>query len=163
MTAISKNSVVTLDYQLKAETGEVVDDSSQTGPMIYIQGAEDILAGIENAVDGLSVGDTATAVITPEDSYGEYDPEKVGAVPHSTFVGIDDLQVGMQVQEETEEGPILITIREVNEEQVIIDSNHPLAGLTLNFELKVMAIRDATTEELEHGHVHSEHGHAPSQ
>ena len=159
MTIISKNSVVTLDYQLKAENGEVIDSSAQTGPMIYIQGAEDILAGIEDAVNVLSVDDTTTAVVTPEDAYGEYDPEKVGAVPRSAFVGIDDLQVGMQVQEETEDGPLLITIREVNEEQVIIDSNHPLAGLTLNFELQVMAIRDATKEELDHGHVHSGHGH----
>ena len=159
MTKISKNSVVTLDYQLKAENGEVIDNSAQTGPMIFIQGAEDILAGIEDAVNGLSIDDTATAVITPKDSYGEYDPEKVGAVPRDAFVGIDDLQVGMQVQEETEEGPLLITIREINEEQVIVDSNHPLAGLTLNFELKVIAIRDATKEELAHGHVHSGDGH----
>jgi len=159
MTVISKNSVVTLDYQLKGENGEVIDSSAQTGPMVYIQGAKDILAGIEDAVNGLSVDDTTTAVVTPKDAYGEYDPEKVGAVPRDAFVGIDDLQVGMQVQEETEDGPLLITIREVKEDQVIIDSNHPLAGLTLNFDLTVMAVRDATKEELDHGHVHSGDGH----
>ena len=159
MTVISKDCVVTLNYRLRSEKDETLDSSDQAGPIVYIQGAEDILQGIENAVEGLSINDEVSITIAAADAYGEYEPEKVETVPRSAFVGMDDIQVGMQVQEETEHGPMQITIKEVTDDQVVVDANHPLAGQSLHFDLQVKAIRMATPEELDHGHVHGEHGH----
>ena len=159
MTVIKKHSVVTLDFKLKSEVGEPLDSSSKSGPMVYIQGTEDILQAIEDAVEGLSMGDTASANIKPEQAYGEYDENKLATVPKSAFDGFDEIFPGMQIQEETADGPLLVTIKDINNDEVIIDANHPLAGQSLHFELIVTDIREATKEELDHGHVHSGHCH----
>jgi len=100
------------------------------------------------------VDDKATALIKAPEAYGEYDPQKVETVPRSAFVGVKELKVGMQVQEETEHGPLIITVKEVNDETVVVDANHPMAGQSLHFDLHVLDIRQATQEELDHGHVH---------
>ena len=160
MAVIKKHCVVTLDYDLKSEKGESLDSSKKSGPMVYIQGAEDILQAIEDAVEGLSVGDSAPANIKPEQAYGEYDEKKLATAPKSAFDGIDEIFPGMQIQEETAEGPLLVTIKEINNDEVLVDANHPLAGQSLHFELTVKDVRDATKEELDHGHVHTEHSHS---
>ncbi len=158
MLNITKNTVVTLDFQLKNDQGELIDSSAQTGPMVYIQGTEDVLQGIEDAVEGLTVLDKVDVTINPEDAYGQYESESLSTVPKSAFDGIE-IEVGMQLQEETSDGPILVTIKEINEDQVMVDTNHPLAGQKLMFSLQVTSLRDATADELAHGHVHGPHGH----
>ena len=155
MALIKKHSVVTLEYDLKDELGESLDNSKTSGPMVYIQGGEDILQAIEDAVDGLSIEESATAHIKPEQAYGEYDENKITKVPKSAFDGIDEIFPGMQIQEDTAEGPMLVTIKDITNDEVLVDGNHPLAGQSLNFELVVKDVRDATKEELDHGHVHN--------
>lgn len=162
MNVIKINSVVTLNYQLKDELGKILDSSAETGPMVYIQGAEDILQGIEDAVLGLSVKDKVSVTINPDQAYGEYDPELLSTLPIEAFEAIENLHNGMQLEEETPDGPVLVTIKEVSDKEVIVDANHPMAGHSLLFDLDIQGVRDATSSELDHGHVHqsnSEHEH----
>ena len=162
MNVIKINSVVTLNYQLKDELGNILDSSAETGPMVYIQGAEDILQGIEDAVLGLSVKDKVSVTINPDQAYGEYDPELLSTLPIEAFEAIENLHNGMQLEEETPDGPVLVTIKEVSDKEVIVDANHPMAGHSLLFDLDIQGVRDATSSELDHGHVHqsnSEHEH----
>ena len=159
MTGIKKHSVVTLDYELKDESGELLDSSKTSGPMIYIQGSEDILQAIEDAVEGLAIGNSASAKIKPELAYGEYDEKKLATAPKSAFDDFDEIFPGMQIQEDTAEGPLLVTIKDIINDEVLVDANHPLAGQTLFFELAVKDVREASKEELDHGHVHSGHSH----
>ena len=159
MTGIKKHSVVTLDYELKDESGELLDSSKTSGPMIYIQGSEDILQAIEDAVEGLAIGSSASAKIKPELAYGEYDEKKLATAPKSAFDDFDEIFPGMQIQEDTAEGPLLVTIKDIINDEVLVDANHPLAGQTLFFELAVKDVREASKEELDHGHVHSGHSH----
>ena len=162
MSVIKINSVVTLNYQLKDDQGKTLDSSTETGPMQYIQGAEDILQGIEDAVLGLSVNDKVSVTINPEQAYGEYDPELLSTLPIEAFEAIKNLHKGMELEEETPDGPVLVTIKEVSEKEVIVDANHPMAGHSLLFDLEILDVRDASSSELDHGHVHqanSEHEH----
>jgi FKBP-type peptidyl-prolyl cis-trans isomerase SlyD len=154
MSVIKINSVVTLNYQLKNEQEEVLDSSDETGAMIYIQGAEDILQGIEDAVLGLSTNDKISVTINPDQAYGEYDPELLSTLPIEAFEAIENLHQGMQLEEETPDGPVLVTIKEVSDKDVIVDANHPMAGHSLIFDLEIKEVRDATSSELDHGHVH---------
>ena len=157
MDKISKNSVVTLSYHLKDSKDQLIDSSDKTGPMIYIQGAKDILQGIEDAVNGLTVNEKVSITIPATEAYGDYDPQLLSSVPASAFQGLEQLYPGMQVQEETDSGPILVTIKDVTDDIVQIDTNHPLAGQDLTFHLVVKSVRPASKAELDHGHVH-QHG-----
>lgn len=159
MLKIQENTVVTLNFTLTNTKGKVIDASEQTGPIVYIQGSKDVLEGIESAVEGLTVNDKTEVKIDACDAYGEYDDNNLSSVPRQAFAGLDQLTVGMQLQEETSDGAILVTIKEINDEQVLVDTNHPLAGQTLHFKLEVIALREATAEELDHGHVHGPDGH----
>jgi len=159
MNIISKNSVVTLDYLLKDENDNTLDSSEAASPIVYIQGSNNILPGIEGAVTGLKVEDEVAVFIAAADAYGVYEAEKVATVPRSALVGIEELEVGMQLQEDTGQGSQIITIKAVNDTEVVVDANHPLAGQDLYFELQIKAVRMATDEELEHGHVHGEVEH----
>jgi FKBP-type peptidyl-prolyl cis-trans isomerase SlyD len=159
MTLIANSSVVTLDYQLKDDKGNTLDSSKENGPMVYIQGGEDVLQGIEDAVHGLSINDEVTITIPADQAYGEYDESKLASVPISAFSGLDNIYPGLTLQEETASGPVLVTIKEITDQLVQVDANHPLAGQNLTFDLQVVAVREATSEELDHGHVHGEHGH----
>ena len=161
MNIIKINSVVTINYQLKDDQGKILDSSDETGPMRYIQGAEDILQGIEDAVLGLTVKDKVSVTINPEDAYGEYDPELLSTLPIEAFEAIENLHQGMQIQEETPDGPMLVTIKEVSTKEVIVDANHHLAGHSLLFDLEILEVRDATNSEIDQGQVHqSNHEHA---
>ena len=152
---ISKNSVVTLGYQLKNSDGEVLDSSESAEPMVYIQGSEDILQGIEDAVEGLKVDQSTSVTIMAKDAYGEYEEQLLTRLPIDAFGGIDDLAPGLQLQEDTDEGPMLVTVKEVTKTEVLVDANHPMSGQDLHFELKILDIREATASELDHGHVHT--------
>lgn len=157
---ISANKVVTLAYTLTDDEGVMIDQSDD-GSFKYLHGAENIVPGLESALDGQSSGSELNVVVEPADGYGERNDTFVETVPRTAFSEDDDIQVGMQFHAESAEGDtMIITVIDVDGDQVTIDGNHPLAGVRLNFQVKVMDIRDATAEELEHGHVHgAEMGH----
>jgi FKBP-type peptidyl-prolyl cis-trans isomerase SlyD len=156
---IAADKVVHIHYTLTDEDGDVLDTSQSHGPLAYIHGAGNIIPGLENALTGHSVGDKFQVTITPEDAYGLRDDDLVQSVPKSAFQGVDEILPGMQFQAQSPEGLQLLTVLDVEGEEVILDGNHPMAGITLNFDVEVTDIRDATAEELDHGHVHGAGGH----
>lgn len=159
MTTIANDMVVSLHYTLTNDKGEVLDKSSDA-PLSYLHGHHNIIAGLENALLGKQAGDELTVSVAPQDAYGEYLAEAVQEVPRSNFQGVDNIQAGMQFQTQTEDGHVmLVTVKEANDDMVIVDGNHPLAGVPLTFEVKIVEVRPATQEELSHGHAHGAGGH----
>ena len=156
---IAQNRVVTMHYTLKDEQGETIDSSQGHEPLAYIQGIGNIIPGLEDALEGKTKGDKLEVTIAPEDGYGERQENMVQKVAKSGFQGDEELVVGMQVQVETKNGPAIAMVSEIAGEDVTLDLNHPLAGVTLNFDVEVMDVREATDEELDHGHVHGPGGH----
>lgn len=157
---ISQDKVVSIHYTLTGADGETLDSSRGRGePLAYLHGHGNIIPGLENALTGKSAGDTLNVQVAPAEGYGERYEQLVQQVPRSAFEGVDTLEPGMQFQAETGMGVRLFTITEVQGDQVTIDGNHPLAGQTLNFDVEVTEVRDASPEELEHGHVHGPGGH----
>ena len=153
---VGDNKVVSIHYTLKNESGEVLDSSENREPLSYIHGQGNIIPGLENALTGAESQAEIDVTVTPEEAYGERHEQLIQDVPMSAFEGVDEVKPGMQFQAQTEAGPRVITVQEVGEEEVKIDGNHPLAGETLHFKVKVDEIRDASDEEIEHGHVHGE-------
>ena len=158
MATIAKDQVVSFHYTLTDEQGTVID-KSEAQPLIYLHGASNIIPGLENALVGKSVGDKLTVTVQPSEAYGEYQPGMVQEVPRNLFQGVDNIEAGMQFQAQTDDGMQVVTVKDVTDEAVIVDGNHPLAGQTLNFDVEVVEIRDASTEELAHGHAHGAGGH----
>lgn len=156
---IAQNRVVTMHYTLKDEQGETIDSSQGHDPLAYIQGIGNLIPGLEDALEGKSKGDKLEVTVAPEDGYGERQNNMVQKVAKSGFQGDEELVVGMQVQVETQNGPAIAMVTEIEEEDVTLDLNHPLAGVTLNFDVEVMDVREATDDELDHGHVHGPGGH----
>jgi len=157
---ISKDRVVSIDYKLTDDSGNLMDSSEGSDPLAYLHGAGNIISGLETALVGKSVGEELSVRISPEDAYGVRDDSKQQAVPRELFGQEDEVKIGAQYQAEGPDGThVSVTVIDVNDETVTVDANHPLAGYHLNFEVKIVDIRDATKEELEHGHVHGPHGH----
>ena len=157
---IANQHVVSIDYTLSNDAGEVLDSSNGAEPLVYLHGAGNIIAGLENALTGKQVNDELEVSIEPEDAYGEYSAELITTLGREMFEGVDELQVGMQFHASAPDGGMqIVTIREIDGDDVIIDGNHPLAGQQLNFKVKVVDIRAASEEEIAHGHVHGEGGH----
>jgi len=156
---IADKKVVTLHYTLRDDKDTVID-SSEDGSFAYLHGANNIIPGLENALTGKSVDEEMKVTIAPEEAYGERNPEMEQVVPKSMFEGDEGIQVGQQFHAASPDGQeIVVTVVSIDGEDVTIDGNHPLAGVTLNFEVKVISIRDASEEELDHGHVHGPDGH----
>ncbi|MFO7604506.1 MAG: peptidylprolyl isomerase [Gammaproteobacteria bacterium] len=156
---IAENKVVTIEYTLKNDAGEVLDTSEGREPLVYLHGAQNIIPGLENALAGKVVGDALEVRITPEQAYGERDDSMKQEVPRDMF-GDEDIQVGMQYHAQGPEGDMLVvTVISATETHVTVDGNHPLAGEHLNFSVEVKDVRDASEEEVEHGHVHGAGGH----
>jgi len=156
---ISKDKVATFDYVLKDDNDVVIDSSEGHSGMVYLHGAENIIPGLEKALEGNSSGDSLNVVIPPEEGYGIRNEAMMQTVSIEVF-GEAEVKVGAQYHAESPEGdPIAITVMEVNQEEVVIDGNHPLAGINLHFDVTVTDVRDATAEELEHGHAHGPDGH----
>jgi FKBP-type peptidyl-prolyl cis-trans isomerase SlyD len=151
---INENQVVTIDYTLKNTEGEVLDTSEGKEPLSFIQGAGMVIPGIEAAVEGKSEGDSFSATIEPERGYGEYDNQLVFDLPKEKLEGLDSVEVGMYVQAETRDGNQILTVKEVKDDSVTFDANHPLAGETLFFDITITGVREATDQEIEHGHLH---------
>ena len=156
---IAQNSVVAIAYTLTDVNGTVIDTSAGGEPLVYLHGAHNIIPGLENALAGKAIGDKLQVTIAPADGYGEYDAQMVQSVPRQMFAGVDNIEVGMQFQAQTDHGIQVVTIAAVEGDEVTVDGNHPLAGVQLNFDVEVMSIRAATEEELAHGHVHGPDGH----
>ncbi len=153
---IADKHIVSIHYTLTDTDGETLDTSSGGDPLMYLHGAQNIIPGLENALTGKSVGDQVEVTIQPEDAYGEVDSELVQLVPLDAFDGIDDIEPGMQFEARSPEGDAqVVVVQEVNDQGVLIDGNHPLAGQVLHFDVAVEAIRDATEEEISHGHAHA--------
>ncbi|MFO1349616.1 MAG: peptidylprolyl isomerase [Gammaproteobacteria bacterium] len=156
---IAENKVVTLDYTLTDDAGSVID-SSQDGSFTYLHGSNNIIAGLEKALEGRTVGDEFEVAIQPDDAYGHRDQAKVAIVPRAAFPADIDLEVGMQFHAEGPQGQAMaVMIAGVDGDDITVDGNHPLAGERLTFHVKVLDVRSATLEEIHHGHVHGPGGH----
>jgi len=156
---IENNRVVQIHYTLKDDQGEVLDSSIGNDPLPYIHGVGALIPGLEKQLLGKEAGEKFTAIIVPAEGYGEYDEDQVFQVSAGEFEGDDDLELGMQVQLDTENGPAIATVTEIDGDEVTLDLNHPLAGVILHFDVEVMEVREATKQELDHGHVHSGGAH----
>jgi FKBP-type peptidyl-prolyl cis-trans isomerase SlyD len=156
---IAQNSVVTIHYTLKDDAGEVIDSSREGDPIAYLHGHGNLVPGLERELEGKSTGDKVNVSVTPEHGYGEYDKQLVQQVPRRALQGIPNVRVGMRLQAQTPQGPRAVVVTRLVGDMVTIDGNHPLAGKNLNFDVEITDVRDATEEELEHGHVHGEGGH----
>ena len=157
---IAANKAVSIEYTLTNDDGDVIDSSTGGAPLVYLQGAGNIIPGLEKALEGKAVGDELEISVEPEDAYGEYSAELVSTLSSSMFEGVDQLEVGMQFHASAPDGQMqIVTIRDLEGDDVTVDGNHPLAGQRLNFKVKVVAVREANAEELAHGHIHGEGGH----
>ncbi len=156
---ISPNKVVSIHYTLKNDAGDVLDSSAGREPLAYLHGAGNIVAGLENALEGKASGDKLNVRVAPEEGYGPRHDALVQDVPRDAFQGVDDIQPGMQFHAQGPSGPMVVTVVKTGDDSVTVDGNHPLAGETLHFDVEVADVRDATEEEQEHGHVHGAHGH----
>jgi FKBP-type peptidyl-prolyl cis-trans isomerase SlyD len=151
--------VVTIHYTLKNDGGVVIDSSDGGEPLAYIQGHGNLVVGLEKALEGKRDGDTLAVVIEPADGYGRRDEALIKRLPKRALQGSGEIKKGMQFQAQTEQGVRLFTVTALAGDMVTLDGNHPLADQRLHFEVKVVEVREATSEELEHGHVHGAGGH----
>lgn len=157
--SIAQNSVVTMHYTLKDDAGEVIDSSREGDPIAYLHGHGNLVPGLERELEGKNMGDKLNVSVAPDQGYGEYDKNLVQQVPRRAFQGIGKVTIGMRLHAQTPEGPRAVTVTRMVGDMVTIDANHPLAGKNLNFEVEITDVREATEEELSHGHVHGEGGH----
>lgn len=156
MNTVVKNSVITLDYHVTDPDGEVVDEGRE--PLVYLHGGyDDIFPLIEEALQGKAIGESVKVKLQPDEAFGDYDAELVQVEPRKDFP--KEIEVGMQFEGGPEEGDedeiVIYRVTEIADDKVVLDGNHPLAGMALIFTCTVTAIRPASAEELEHGHVHN--------
>ena len=152
---ISDKHVVSMNYTLKDDQGTVLDTSENRDALQFIVGSGMIIPGLEKELHGKEKGDKVSVTVQPKDAYGEYDATKIVTVSKSQFQEGTEIKAGMQVQAQSQDGQIqILTVKEVENDDVTLDANHPLAGQTLHFDVQIEDVRDATEEELNHGHVH---------
>ncbi len=156
---IADKSVVSIDYTLKNDDGRILDTSEGREPLSYLHGYGNIISGLEEALTDKSAGDKINVSIPPEKAYGVRNEEAILQVNRDQFEGVDEIQVGMEVQTQSEHGIQLFTVSKIMGDTILLDGNHPLAGETLHFDVEVRDVREATEEELAHGHVHGPGGH----
>lgn len=156
---VADDMVVTMEYTVKVD-GEVVDSSEDHEPIEFLQGHNQVIRGLEKQLYGMAVGDSKSFVVAPRDGYGERDPDAIADVPRSEFPAEIPLEPGIELQMEDEDGDVMnAVIVSAGEKTIRLDFNHPLAGKELHFSVQVVGLRQATAEELEHGHAHSEGHH----
>lgn len=158
---IEKNTVATLSYTVTETDGKVVGRTQSGEPMVALIGHGFLIRGLENALLGHEKGDEFALTLEPKDAYGEYDESLVQTIDKSMF-GDFELAVGMIFEADSVNGPMAVVVKEIKEDTVIVDGNHPLSGRPLNFLIVVDDVREATEEELKHGHAHA-NGHCPSE
>lgn len=159
---ISKGKVVSLAYRLTNDAGEELDRSDKSDPFNYLHGSKQIISGLENAVATMKVGDKKKVTVKAAEGYGELNPKLKFSLDRSNFPKDVTLEEGMQFEanlSDDEDDAQVFTISAIKGDQVEVDGNHPLAGMTLHFEVEVLAVRDATKEEVTHGHAHDGNGH----
>ena len=157
---ITENSAVSFHYTLTDEQGQEIDSSAGQDPLAYLHGAGNIIPGLEKALEGKSVGDQLNVKVSAEEGYGPVQHELIQDVPRSSFQGVESIEVGMQFEAQTGQGgSVPVTVTAVTDETVTVDGNHPLAGKNLNFDVTIADVREASAEELEHGHIHGPGGH----
>lgn len=153
---IAANTVVTLEYTLKDETGEIID-SSDGEPLEYLHGQGQLVPGLERELEGKQKGISLEVKVAPEDAYGEHDPDRIIEIERKELP--DDLtpEVGLELATDGPDGnPITLWIVDIEGDKITLDGNHPLAGQTLNFAIDIRDVRQATAEEIEHGHAHGD-------
>lgn len=151
---VANNKVVSLHYTLKDSEGDSIDSSLGEEPLAYLHGASNIVPGLEKELLGKSVGDKLEVQVSAEEGYGEYNPGLKQTVSRDMFEQAEGIEVGAQFQASTEQGPVSVVVTEVSETDITVDGNHPLAGQDLFFDVEIVDIRDASAEEIDHGHVH---------
>ncbi|MCE2945032.1 MAG: peptidylprolyl isomerase [Lysobacteraceae bacterium] len=156
---IAERTVASFHYTLTSPDGQVIDSSRGRDPLPYLHGVGHIVPGLEKAMVGRVAGDTFQIVVPASEGYGEHNPEMMQAVPRAAFPAGIDIEPGMQFEAQGPMGPITVVVKAVDAEAVTIDANHPLAGMPLHFDIEVVEVREASVEEVLHGHVHGPGGH----
>jgi len=153
---IGENSVVTMHYKLTGKDGKVVDSSKGSKPLVYLHGAGDIVPGLEKALVGKGEGDSLKVRVEPAEGYGETNPDGIKTIERAAFEGVESVEEGMTFEAKAPDGsPQSIVVKKVDGDQVTIDTNHPLAGVVLNFDIQIVSVRESTEEERTHGHAHT--------
>lgn len=155
--SIQKDRAVAIHYTLKDNEGETLDSSAGQEPLEYLQGHHNLVPGLEKALEGMVSGDKKQVSVAAAEGYGEHDENLVQDVPRDMFAGIEKIEVGMEFQVQSQEGhQHAVEVVKVAEDVITIDGNHTLAGETLNFDIEIVSVREATKDEIEHGHIHGE-------
>ncbi|MHB8346746.1 MAG: FKBP-type peptidyl-prolyl cis-trans isomerase [Acidiferrobacterales bacterium] len=157
---ITKGTVVSINYTLTDDANNIIDSSAGGEPLAYIHGANNIIPGLEKALSGKTTGDQLKVSVSPQEAYGLRDDALAQVIPRDRFESAQDIEVGMQFQTPTSDGVSIVTVTGVDDENIAVDANHPLAGLTLHFSVEVVGVRAATAEEMDHGHIHGPDGHS---
>ena len=148
---IQNNRVASFHYKLKDDNGQVISASPEDNPLTYMHGSGAIIPGLERELEGKTEGEKFSVTVSPQEGYGEKNPDLFAVLKREAFQGIDEIAPGMQFQAQDNNGNIqVVTVTSVGEDEVTVDRNHPLAGMTLNFEVSVVEVREATEEELKH-------------
>lgn len=150
---IEKDKVVSIHYKLTNDAGETLDSSEGRDPLSYLHGRGNIVPGLEKALEGREEGDKFKAEVGPDEGYGHREEARVQKVPREN-IQAEALEPGTQLEANTPQGPVPLTVTEVDDQEVTVDANHILAGENLHFDIEVVGVRDAAQEELEHGHAH---------
>ena len=155
---LEDNKVGLIEYTLTDETGETLD-ASNGNPLAYLHGHGNLIPGLEKELAGKTVGDKFTTTVPAAEGYGERVDALVQTVPNTMFQGVEELEIGMRFEAQSEQGMHSVEITAVDGDQVTVDGNHPLAGIALTFDIEVIGVRAATDEEIEHKHAHGDGGH----
>ena len=155
---IAKNNVVVMHYAVSDNDGTLIDSSYDDKPMAIIQGTGYLIPGLDEALIDHQAGDKFEVAVACEQAYGERHEDYVQTVPREVLAGVEDLGLGTQLRATTDDGEQTVIVIDVQDDQITVDGNHPLAGLDLSFDAEVIEVREATADELEHGHVHGEGG-----
>jgi FKBP-type peptidyl-prolyl cis-trans isomerase SlyD len=156
---IGKESFVSFHFTLKDDAGKVLESSVGNDPLVYLHGTSSIVPGLEEALNGRKSGEKFNVVLPPEKAYGQRDERLIQRIPKTEFPNSERLKIGMQFQVDTKGGPMVLTITGLDGNEVVVDGNPELAGATLHFDIEVTDVRQATAEELSHGHAHGPGGH----
>jgi FKBP-type peptidyl-prolyl cis-trans isomerase SlyD len=156
---LTRHKVGIINYTLTDKEDNILDESKDSS-FAYLHGAQNIIPGLEKALEGKQVGDEVSVDVEPEDAYGERNLEMIQRVPKEMFPEEVEIKEGMQFHAQSSSGqPVIVTIDSIDGEEIVVDGNHPMAGKHLHFDVEIMEVRDATEEEISHGHVHGEGGH----
>ncbi|MDB4533826.1 peptidylprolyl isomerase [Vicingaceae bacterium] len=151
---ISKNKVVTITYTLSNDDGDVIDECSADEPLAYLHGAENLIPGLENELQGKSVDDQFKISVSPEEGFGYRTEDLVSTFTRDDFEGVEDVEVGMHLELELGDEDLLVRVTQIDDDAITVDGNHELADMSLNFDVTVRDVREATSDEIEHQHVH---------